>query len=688
MRVRALTCALLITALAATPAHARSGLRAFPSCAALLDYTQGHGTQAVGTGWLPRPMAIEGPTAMGVPAKSGTVAPQAASPGTADSTSGGSAGTDFSTTNVQEQGVDEPDVVKTDGKVIYAVVNGWLHAVDAHADPPVLLDRLQLDDGYGHQLFLHGDRLLVLQNAWVTPEQQQSRQASGTGVSSGPIAAYPYGKAVTRLTEVDISDPAHLRVVKTERADGEYVDARLTGDTARIVVVSRAQVMYAAAAVSANSEGAAIAKRRRLVRRARLAAWRPGKYFHDRRKGHAKSRYGPLVPCGDVRYPVRFSGLDTITILTVDMAKGLPSVDEDSILSDAQVVYGSPQRLYVATQRWLPPATTDQPDPPDITTQIHEFDASEPDTTTYAATGSVKGFLLNQFALSEYRGALRVATTESPEWWPNPSQAGAGSAVTTLDVDHLAPLGRVGGLGAGERIYAVRFLGDTGYVVTFRQVDPLYVVDLADAAHPNVAGQLELEGYSSYLHPVGDNLLLGVGRTIGAGNEPNGTQLSLFDVADPAHPALLAQRSIAGGNSSAEFDHHAFLWWPATKLAVMPVTIYDYTAKQDGSYEYKPPFVGAIGFHVDRSGIDEVGRITHPADDSYLWDVLRATVIGDRLFTTSAEGVLSSALTDLTAGPFVAFPDKPQYGGGCGGYYGGGPTPARRQAVVCPAAAR
>jgi hypothetical protein len=670
MRVRALTLLGLLALLAAAPAHARSGLRPFPSCAALLDYTQAHGTQAVGTGWVPPPVSFAGPVATSVPAKNGTVAPQAASPGAAeDTTAGGSAGTDFSTTNDQEAGVDEPDLVKTDGKTLFAVVNGWLHAVDVSSDTPALLDRIQLDPGYNHQLFLRGNRLLVLQNAWV------------------PDGDYGQ-KAVTRLTEVDVSDPAHLAVVNTERADGEYVDARLTGDTARIVIASRPQVMYAVAAASGPTQRAVIAKRRRLTRRARLAAWRPGRYFHDRRKGHARSRYGPLVPCADVRHPVRFSGLDTITILTVDMARGLPSVDTDSILADADIVYGSADRLYVASQRWLPPAVTEQADPPPVTTEINEFDTSQPDETSYVATGSVKGFLLNQFALSQSGDVLRVAATQEPQWWPGGgNDAGNGSAVTTLATGDLHELGSVDGLGKGQRIYAVRFIGDTGYVVTFRQVDPLYTLDLSDPAHPKVAGSLELEGYSAYLHPVGPGLLLGVGRTVGQDNEPSGNQLSLFDVSDAANPKLLAQDTVAGSSSSAEFDHHAFLWWPKTGLAVMPVTIYDYQSKTDGSYEYQPPFVGAIGFHVTRDAITEVGRISHPSDNDYLWDVLRATVVGDRLFTTSAEGVLSSGLSDLSAGPFASFPDEqPIYP--CGGppYEGGGPATAR-QAIACPMAA-
>jgi hypothetical protein len=418
--------------------------------------------------------------------------------------------------------------------------------------------------------------------------------------------------------------------------------------------------MFAVAGTSAPTRARAIGRRVRAVRRARLAAWRPHSFF---RKG-ARRQLRSLVGCRHVARPRSFSGLDTATVLTVDLARGLPSTDAQAIMSDAQTVYGSTGRLYVATQRWLPPAVTEQPQAPDVTTQIHEFDTTDGARTTYVATGEVRGYLLNQFAMSEDAGVLRVASTEQPQWWPSQeaAAAGAGSAVTTLDTATMQPLGRIGGLGRGQRIYAVRFIGDTGYVVTFRQVDPLYVLDLSRPAHPSVSGRLELEGYSAYLHPLGGDLLLGVGRTVGAGNEPSGSRLSLFDVGDPAHPKLLATHDVGGGSSSeVDYDHHAFLWWPATRLAGLPVELYD------GS---SVPFVGAVGFHVTGSAIDELGRISHPHDASSLWNVQRVNVVGDRLFSLSDAGVLSSSLADLSAGPFLAFPDVPAYTY-CGGVYPG-----------------
>src|SRR5262249_27258747 len=130
----------------------------------------------------------------------------------------------------------------------------------------------------------------------------------------------------------------------------------------------------------------------------------------------------------------------------------------------------------------------------------------------------------------------------------------------------LHEVGHVGGLGKGERIYGVRFVGPAGYVVTFRQTDPLYVVDLRDPATPRVAGELKINGYSAYLHPAGNGRLIGVGRSADDKGRATGMQVSLFDVADPTRPARIAQYVLPGGYTEAEYDPHAFLYWQPTGL--------------------------------------------------------------------------------------------------------------------------
>ena len=324
-------------------------------------------------------------------------------------------------------------------------------------------------------------------------------------------------------------------------------------------------------------------------------------------------------------HPAAYDGTGLLTVLTIDLDRGLPPIDSDAVMTSGEVVYGSATSLYVATAAG--PGATD----------VHKFDTSDPTRTDYRASGQLPGELLNQYSLSELDGRLRAATTR---------EDGSESRVTVLEEQNgkLVPVGSVGGLGQGQRIYAVRFIGTTGYVVTFRQIDPLYTLDLTDPTAPRVVGQLELEGYSAYLHPVGDGLLLGVGQDASPQGRPLGTQLSLFDVSDPAHPTLLQHTQLGvDSTSDVENDPHAFLWWGPSNLAVIPVR--------------QQSFTGALGFTVTRDGIADVGRVSHDAQGSQA-DILRAAVLGDRLLTVSSAGVEASALDGLAPQGFLAFPQS------------------------------
>ena len=176
-------------------------------------------------------------------------------------------------------------------------------------------------------------------------------------------------------------------------------------------------------------------------------------------------------------------------------------------------------------------------------------------------------------------------------------------------------------------------------MVTFRETDPLYTLDLADPAHPRVTGELKILGYSAYLHPVGEHELLGVGQDATPEGLQLGTQVSLFDVSDAAAPRLLKQAGLGGSTSSdVEFDHHAFLWWAPKRLAVVTVSDANGSAAQ------------AVAFRVDRiAGIGVAGRTVERAD------VLRTLVVGGRLFTLTGEGLHAYDLDTLAPGPFTAF---------------------------------
>lgn len=214
------------------------------------------------------------------------------------------------------------------------------------------------------------------------------------------------------------------------------------------------------------------------------------------------------------------------------------------------------------------------------------------------------------------------------------------------------PVGSVGNLGKGERIYSVRFIGPMGYVVTFRKTDPLYVVDLHNPLQPEVKGELKILGFSAYLHPIGETMLLGVGQLA---NESDGLvqglQFSLFDVSDPSNPRRVHERVVGqrGSRSEAQEDHHAFLYWAPTGLLAVPATVIE---------EGQQPFSGALLMTVSaEDGFAEPTRVTHTGriQDSYS-SIRRILVIGERVLTISSDGILVNDLKTFAERAWVPLP--------------------------------
>jgi uncharacterized secreted protein with C-terminal beta-propeller domain len=621
-------------AAAAKPKQApRAHLAAFGSCQSLLGYA--HRYAAVAGGGVGVPTRAQGAmeTLSAPVQKTTSDASAEAAPATPTAVSApaasGSASTEFSTTNVQEAGIDEPDVVKTDGHHVYVASGRQLRVIDVSGDAPRVVSTLALDGGYAHQLLLRGTRALVLSTVSApiaydvasVPQQGPAR----TAIAPGP------GRSTVLLTEIDLTDPAAPKVARTMTLDGDYVDARMTAGTVRVVVSSN------------PGPGGAVP-----LTGAPLRTFVPATTIRSRISGHTFRR--SVVPCDDVRRPEAFSGLGLLTVLTVDLDKGLYNVDRDAVLAGAQTVYGSAKSLYVASQRYVRGLNDTSDLPGTLRTEIHRFDAATAGQTAYAGSGTVPGFVVNAYALSEQDGALRVASTDEPSWLPEGGAARPAHSYVTVLAPRadgaLAQVGQVGGLGEGQRIYGVRFAGTTGYVVTFRQTDPLYTLDLSKPDAPRAVGELEIPGYSAYLHPLGGGLLLGIGQEADATGRTQGTQVSLFDVSDLAHPKRTQHVVYGHGNSDAEFDPHAFLWWAPARLAVLPLQSYE--SNGAGS------FVGAIGLRVTAGGIGEVGRVVHGSAD-LVAPIARSLVIGDRLYTLSSLGLQASRLDTLAPVAFVAF---------------------------------
>jgi uncharacterized secreted protein with C-terminal beta-propeller domain len=348
-----------------------------------------------------------------------------------------------------------------------------------------------------------------------------------------------------------------------------------------------------------------------------------------------------------------------LSVVTIDIGSGLDVVDATGVLATGDMVYASAESIYVATQNWQMwqwgRIGSDDDRPQEISTEIHKFDIRSDQVTNYVASGPVSGFLLNQFAMDEHDGLLRVASTTSPAWWGGGLESESRVTVLEEQDGELVEIGMVDGLGKGEQIYSVRFIGDAAYVVTFRQTDPLYTIDMADPTRPQVVGELKILGYSAYLHPVGDGLLLGIGQDATDSGQVKGTQVSVFDVADPADPRRIDQFTLSEGSSSqVEYDHHAFLYWEQTGLAMVPVQQWWW----DG--ERESVFLGAVGLTVDdRGNLGEIARLVHPGGEDkygdYRAQILRSLVIDDRVYTVSAKGIMSSDLDTLEEASWLQF---------------------------------
>jgi hypothetical protein len=570
-------------------------------------------------------------------------------------TTGGVRGVDYSGTNVQTAGVDEPDVVKTDGERIFVVAQGRLFWIDASGTPTIVAS-LPLD-GWGQQIFLSGDNLLVM-----TSGGGYGIEPLVGGVSRDSIAPGYQAQRVV-ITQVDVSDPDAMEAVSTLMLDGTILSSRMADGTVRVVVRSGPTgfAWEYPEGSGIRAEQKATEANKKLIEDSTLENWVPWYILRDHVSGTTSD--GPVLGCDQVGHPDEFSGLSMMSILSIDPDEGLEPGNSIGLLAEGQTIYASNDNLYVATSPWMAWPSTRWEEGPDetneLTTQIHMFDISDPATATYIASGEVEGVLHSQWSMDEYEGILRVVVTDENPWWG--SSDVPDSAVVTMQRrgDELVQVGFVDGLGKNERVYAVRFIEDKGYVVTFRQVDPLYVVDLSDPADPIVKGELKINGYSAYLHPIGEDLLLGVGQDATDEGRTEGTQISVFDVSDPKDPRRLSRLTFDDAYSEAEWDHHAFLWWAPEKIAVLPLQRWSW----DDRKGVNDSFSGAVVVSVSPNRVKQLGEIKHPnvnqsdceGCEEWTAPITRSLVIGDTLFTFSEMGVLASDLVTLDDVAWMVF---------------------------------
>lgn len=529
-----------------------------------------------------------------------------------DSGSNDSSGpSDYTTTNVQEEGVDEVDMVKTDGQFIYVAQDRGVHIVDSWpVETAEKVATVELE-GWARGLFLQEDKLVVFE------------QIYDSEVSS-------YGNS-TRITIIDISDRTAPQILRTIDLDGYMADGRMIEGNVYLVLNHWMYLPDSAWNLLYNSnldlpemdwslEGEELDQKLLQVRYEAAQILRP--HVDDMvanmdldeilpkmlvQTPDSTGQVERMHACDDIYRPPQVSQYNILSLVHLDTQTN--ELNNKGLMSDGWTIYASSENLYVAqSSRWWWWGAGDM----DMTSQIHKFDLQGEDGPEYASSGSVDGWIYDQFALSEYDGHLRVATTDFNNWWTSSEDdEEPANNIFVLRDDNKGQLRTVGsltGLAPGERIYATRMMGSKGYVVTFEQIDPLFTIDLSNPEAPEVKGELKIPGYSAYLHPMGPDHLLAVGVDGDDQGNLGGVAISVFDVSDFANPTLAHKHVISDEDnwswSEALYDHHAFTF----HRGVLSIPAYSWDYSQDG-YSY---FSGILSFAVDGSeGIEEIGRVNH-----------------------------------------------------------------------------
>lgn len=559
--VFATTATLVVTDPLAPRASADS-LTRFDSCARLLDWYVDHSIRDVGPYGWGGPVTMFRGDVIAELATAGS-APADAAKASTDERSSSETGT-----NTQEADVDEPDVAKTDGRTVVRLVDQRVVVLsDVTGAEPRELGRVSLPvDTYGGELLLAGDHVLVSQAAegWATPMLEN---AAGASRKAGPEGG-------TRIVDIDVSNPSAPRIVGDDTYTGRQISLRLYGDTVRLVTATYRPELRWVLPDRRISEDEATRRNRALVRATTIEDWLPA--VVDSRGAGTRAA---LVDCADVYRPASWSGGETTVVTTYDVQE--PS-DRTSVAvaADGQVVYSSTDRLYVASTEYDEPNVwrrmggefTDRimPEPrmQDVRTQLHAFALDGLDTT-YTGSGHVTGSVRDRWSLDEQDGRLRVAWTRSNR----NGRTQNGITVLSERAGALVPTGTIERLGVDENIQSVRWFDDLAVLVTFRQIDPLYTIDLSDPDRPRELGQLKIPGYSGYLHPIGDDLLLGLGVDATTEGQSLGGQAAVFDIRDLTDPRRVSQQGF-GRQSwlTALDDPRGFTWLPERRTGLTTVS--------------------------------------------------------------------------------------------------------------------
>lgn len=544
---------------------------------------------------------------------------------------------EYSSTNVQVAGVDEADIIKTDGHYIYSISNGEFHIVEAYPiESAKLLSSVDLKNVEPEEMFIDGDAVLIFGRKYLYDAEGKYK----------PSYYGSYG-TLTVLQLWNVSDKKNPELIKTVEFEGNYLSSRKIGSDAYFVIKKYEYSLPED----------------------------PGEIIPLYREGVGNgttSKFSQVSKCVDVSYLPPIRAENFVIVGSLSMSDFDAPVNKKVVVASGEDVYASMGNLYIAEvdydEYWVPIAGI----PFDFyrseeRTTIHKFALSD-GNITYVGAMNASGHILNQFSMDEHNGYFRIATTKG-EVLPYGTST-VSNNIYTFDSE-LKLKGKLEGLAPGEKIYSARFMGDRAYLVTFKKVDPLFVINLTDQTNPTVLGKLKIPGYSDYLHPLDENHILGLGKDTVEAKEGTfawyqGIKMAVFDVSDVSkpkekHKIIIGDR---GTESYALSDHKAFLYDDKKDLLVIPVLLAEideekYAGKMPANAYGDYVFQGAYVFNLTiDGGFGLKGKITHVEDNqSFLKSgyyyygsddlVKRSLFIGNVLYTFSDKKILANDLSDL-----------------------------------------
>jgi len=626
---------------------------------------------------------------------------------------------EFSGTNNQESGVDEADFLKTDGYYIYMLNGQLLLIMGVPEFGNLTMESNMTIEGNPTQMMIEGDRLVISSsiNYWSLPADSDLRKLMTEEITvdgDSEEKSYTYTKVqnLVKYTVVDISNRSSPVIEKEMYIEGNYHTARMVEGTVRSVThlwtyfdgirnwVDLPNDYWSEDDLDKRMEiwndsvDQTVLHNEQIISALTLDDFVP--HIYEMRDGEIYTHPLTYEKCTEFSASADSAGRGFTTILTIQMLNDEASLEVDHITSSWAHVYSSKDTLVLAepaNDMWWFWRNSDWED----ATNIHSFDISDANHTTYIASGRVEGTVNDQFSISEHNGDIRIASTSDNwgMWWRTAEfdengdsvWSGPTNQVTILTDDgdgHLDQTGFIGGIAEGETIWSARFVGDRGYLVTFMNIDPLWVLDLSDPSTPVILGELEVPGVSTYIHPVDENTLLTIGIAPGAdglGLDWSTTQVSLFDVSDTSKPTLSDSLMLTPGyadencddirncgwswsHSEATYEHKAFTFWAPESLLAVPLSTHRYIYDEieiEGrvyshyGYEYVS-MLKLINVDVDNGTLTNHGQVEHSEfyneeGLSSWWSgttsIRRSIFMGDYVYSFSSGGATVHRTADL-----------------------------------------